>query len=45
MYNKTSIESIYKDPAKKEIYLNVLNHIFDNALPDQMIDGSTVSAH
>ena len=39
-----SLEAVMADPAKKEIYLNVLNHIMDNALPDQYQDGKIVRA-
>jgi len=41
---KTSLDVIEADPEKKAIYLNVLNHIFDNAYPDQNIDGNLVKA-
>jgi len=41
---KTSLDVIQSDPAKKDIYFNVLNHIFDNPYPDQNIDGNTVRA-
>ena len=44
MYRQLSLSTIEEDPAKKEIYLNVLNHIHDNAYPEMTTNGKTVKA-
>ena len=44
MYMRMSLPVVMQDQKKKEIYMNILNHIQDNAYPDQNIDGHKVRA-
>jgi len=44
MYMRMSLPVVMQDQKKKEIYMNILNHIQDNAYPEQKIDGNVVRA-
>ena len=44
MFMRMSLTAIMQDSTKREIYLNILNHISDNPYPDQTINGHVVRA-